>query len=150
MNADSKEDNARFILSGCLPEIEPDFMKQSGLSYSVSPRDMNRFDEIVHPDIRICSVPEQNLSFFDNRSYPVPDRDYRSPLLEEYVNSKNGFKLRVTWGCLSSCSYCAVKKATKNLLSKPLDDIKNEMERGLNSGHVDFFVTGGDVGAYQG
>ncbi|TET89633.1 MAG: radical SAM protein [Methanomassiliicoccales archaeon] len=146
MNA--KRDDAIFILAGCLPEIDPGFLSKQGIDYHVGPRDMSAIDQIIHGKVKLDEIPEQNLSYFDNRSYPVPDRDYRSVVFEDYVRSKNSYKIRVSWGCLSNCSFCVAKKATKSLQSKPFDDVRAEVEEGLENSQDAFFITGGDVGAY--
>ena len=145
---EKKRDNSTFILSGCLPDIEPDFIEDNGITNFFGPTYLENIDTILDEDVKFNLIPEQNISYFDNIEYPVPDLKYRSPVLEEYVNSKNGFKVRVCWGCLNKCSYCAVRKATKRLKSKPLNEIKNEINKGIITGHKKFFFTGGDVGAY--
>jgi len=43
--------------------------------------------------VKIEDIPEQNTSYFVNREYPVPDSEYRSPVLNEYVQSKNAYKV---------------------------------------------------------
>lgn len=145
---EKKRDKSTFILSGCLPDIEPDFIESMGITNFFGPTCLENIDSILEEDVTFNLIPEQNISYFDNIEYPTPDLKYRSPVLEEYVNSKDGFKVRVCWGCLNMCSYCAVKKATKHLKSKPLNEIKNEIDKGIIAGHKKFFYTGGDVGAY--
>ena len=110
---------------------------------------MNEIDFILPSLVSIADIPDPNTSYFDTRVHLEPDREYRSPLLEEYSKAKNGFKIRVDWGCVSNCSFCAIKKATKDLKSKTLQEIEEEMWRGIAAGHREFFFTGGDVGAYE-
>lgn len=143
-----KRDKSTFILSGCLPDIEPDFIEDKGITNFFGPTNLENIDRVLDEDVKFNLIPEQNISYFDNIEYPVPDSKYRSPILEKYVNSKKGFKVRVCWGCLNKCSYCVVRKATKHLKSKPLNEIKNEINKGIIAGHNSFFFTGGDVGAY--
>ena len=143
-----KGNETKFILSGCLPDIHKDFVINNNIKNFAGPRELNKINSFIDNKISFDKIPEQNISFFDNKKYPIPDTEFRSEILQEYVNSKNAYKIRVTWGCLSNCSYCAVKKATKNLQSKPLNEIENEINRGISLGYNDFFITGGDVGAY--
>ncbi len=143
-----KSKDAKFILSGCLTDIHQDFLIDNNIKNFAGPRELSKINSFINHEISIDEIPEQNISFFDNKKYPIPDTEYRSELLKEYVNAKNAYKIRVTWGCLSNCSYCAVKKATKKLKSKPLCEIQKEIDTGLSLGYKDFFITGGDVGAY--
>jgi len=143
-----KRYEAVFILSGCLPDIHQDFVTNNSIKNFAGPRELSKLNTFIKNNIGIDEIPEQNISFFDNKKYPIPDTEFRSELLKEYINSKNAYKIRVTWGCLSNCSYCVVKKATKNLQSKPLGEIEKEIDRGISLGYNDFFITGGDVGAY--
>lgn len=143
-----KRNDAKVIISGCLPDVEEDFLTELEVDFTIGPRDIDDIDMIIHGDKSIEDMPDPNRSFFDDRDYPVPDKDYRSSILKEYVEAKNAFKIRVDWGCLSDCNFCTIKKATKSLKSKSIQEIKNEIEKGLDSGEKKFFITGGDVGAY--
>ena len=145
---EKKSNKSTFILSGCLPDIEPDFLDNNGVTNYFGPTNLEKIDNILDMDVKFNLIPEQNVSYFDNIEYPIPNSKYRSPIIDEYIKSKKGFKIRVCWGCLNKCSYCAVRKATKLLKSKPLDEIDNEIKNGINTGHRIFFITGGDVGAY--
>jgi MiaB/RimO family radical SAM methylthiotransferase len=145
---ENKNENSIFILSGCLPEIEPEFLEQNNIEYAFGPRNLEQVDSILNFNVKIKEIPEQNISFFDNMEYPVPNPEYRSNILEEYVAAKNEYKIRVCWGCKSNCSYCVIKRSTKDLKSKPLEEIKKEMIKGINLGYNKFFFTGGDLGAY--
>jgi MiaB/RimO family radical SAM methylthiotransferase len=51
-------------------------------------------------------------------------------------------------GCLSNCSYCAIKKAKGALESKPLMEIVEDFKQGLAQGHKRFILTADDTGAY--
>jgi len=144
----NKNDKSELIISGCLPKIEPGFLKSHGLNKYAGPRNLKKFDEIIDSEESIKDLPDPNKSYFDGRDYPVPDKDFRSNILKEYVSAKESYKIRVDWGCLSNCSYCAIKEATKSLKSKPLNEIKDEIEHAIDSGENSLFVTGGDVGAY--
>jgi len=58
------------------------------------------------------------------------------------------FIIRVSWGCLGNCSYCAIKKATGSIISKPLDECIKEFKKGLDARHDHIVITADDVGAY--
>lgn len=145
---ENKNEKSIFILSGCLPEIEPEFLEKNNIKYAFGPRKLEQIDNILRFDIKMKDIPEQNISFFDNMDYPVPNPEYRPHILEEYIAAKNEYKIRVCWGCKSNCSYCVIKRSTKDLKSKPLEEIKKEMVKGINLGYNKFFFTGGDLGSY--
>ena len=56
--------------------------------------------------------------------------------------------IRISWGCISNCTYCGIKKAIGPLKSKPIDQCIREFEKGLNDGYKDFMICGDDPGAY--
>jgi len=58
------------------------------------------------------------------------------------------FSLRVAWGCLGKCTYCAVKYAIGPLTSKPLGVLCDEFKKALKKGYKKFCLLGDDVGEY--
>ena len=76
------------------------------------------------------------------------------PVMKAHINpflscNRNGFYyLRISKGCLGSCSYCAKKCSTGNLHSKPLRSIVDEFQAGLASGERSFYLLTEDVGCY--
>lgn len=75
---------------------------------------------------RLCNVFAKNTSF-----------NY-----EPYYNVK------ISDGCLSSCSFCATKAATGSLKSRPADVILKDFERGLAKGYRTFQLVAEDTGCY--
>lgn len=63
-------------------------------------------------------------------------------------DEKTLFQIKTSTGCLSECSYCAIRHATGPLISKSLERITNEFNEGLSKGYKSFFLSGEDVGAY--
>lgn len=143
-----KSESSKIIISGCLPDIEPEYLEEVNIKDCAGPRELAKFDELIDAKISMGLIPEQNVSCFDSVYYDPPNPEFRSDILNEYANAKRFYKIRVSWGCLGKCSYCVTKKAEKNLESKSLDIIKQEYERGYSTGNRNFFITGGDVGAY--
>jgi tRNA A37 methylthiotransferase MiaB len=58
------------------------------------------------------------------------------------------YRIRISWGCNSNCSYCGIKKAIGSHKSKPLDHCIQEFKNGLNKGYQHFALNADDVGAY--
>jgi tRNA A37 methylthiotransferase MiaB len=63
-------------------------------------------------------------------------------------NETTKFYIRTSTGCMSECSYCAIKHVTGPLTSKPLEKIITEFHEGLSKGYKTFYLLGEDVGAY--
>ena len=58
------------------------------------------------------------------------------------------FCIKISTGCLTNCSYCAVRISRGKLKSKPLNKVINEFEEGLSKGFTEFSLIGTDTGSY--
>ena len=58
------------------------------------------------------------------------------------------YRMRISWGCNSNCSYCGIKKAIGAHKSKPMEKVLEEFRNGLNNGHKHFMMNADDIGAY--
>ena len=58
------------------------------------------------------------------------------------------YRMRISWGCNSNCSYCGIRKAIGSHKSKPLDQCIEEFKKGLSEGYKYFMINADDVGAY--
>jgi len=58
------------------------------------------------------------------------------------------YRMRISWGCNSNCSYCGIKKAIGSHKSKPLEKVLEEFRFGLKNGHKHFMMNADDIGAY--
>lgn len=56
--------------------------------------------------------------------------------------------LRVGGGCLGKCTYCAIRFATGELRSKPLEECVRDFANYISRGNRRFFLCAEDVGAY--
>jgi len=75
--------------------------------------------------------------------------DYYNQLCEA-INAFHpySFCIKISTGCLTNCSYCAVKISRGKLRSKPLNKVINEFEEGLTKGFTEFSLIGTDTGSY--
>jgi ribosomal protein S12 methylthiotransferase len=64
------------------------------------------------------------------------------------VNGCSIFNIRIAFGCMEFCSYCAIKHAMGPLSSVPLDKILRTFQEGLLKGYKLFRLVAEDVGAY--
>jgi tRNA A37 methylthiotransferase MiaB len=58
------------------------------------------------------------------------------------------YRMRVSWGCNSNCSYCGIKEAIGPHKSKSIEKIIGEFRQGLNKGYKHFVINADDIGAY--
>jgi MiaB/RimO family radical SAM methylthiotransferase len=58
------------------------------------------------------------------------------------------YRMRISWGCNSNCSYCGIKQAIGPHKSKPLEKVIDEFKTGLKDGHKHFMMNADDIGAY--
>ncbi|MFX0136540.1 MAG: radical SAM protein, partial [Candidatus Hodarchaeota archaeon] len=71
-------------------------------------------------------------------------------IIESNINllGENNYYIKISTGCLSNCSYCAVRRSRGHLLSKSIEDIINEFNIGLGKNYHYFSLLGTDLGAY--
>lgn len=132
---------ARLIVGGCLPSIDSKKLESYRIYSTFSPRNLEVLDSIFGG--KIADIPVPNRSVFDDKI----SCDTKSAR-EEYDCAKNGFKIVIDDGCLLSCSYCAIKKATGRLRSAPLNTIVSQFENGIAQREPTIMLMGGDTGAY--
>ncbi|KYK34012.1 MAG: hypothetical protein AYK22_00835 [Thermoplasmatales archaeon SG8-52-3] len=58
------------------------------------------------------------------------------------------FRMRISWGCNSNCSYCGIKMAIGPHKSKPIEKVLQEFNSGLKEGQKHFMMNADDIGAY--
>ncbi|NUM36396.1 MAG: radical SAM protein [Candidatus Brocadiae bacterium] len=144
-----RQENATFIICGCLTSIHPKRLKEYFPdAILVGTRELEKLDELLSAKISISKIPDPNITLFDKQNSSYDSLREKSMAQQEYEKAKKGFKIRINWGCLGNCSFCVTKYAEKELASKPLELVLKEFHKGLSSGHTSFFFTGGDTGAY--
>ena len=120
------------IVCGCLTKINPNLFDQNGV-IALGPKDLHRFNEIFQPEIRIEDISGGKLNDrFIDRNYGIFDAYY----------------LQICQGCVSSCSYCAIKKAKGQVKSKPLDNVIRELDQAIKDGYSRIMLLGDDCGSY--
>jgi len=56
--------------------------------------------------------------------------------------------IAISYGCLSSCSYCAVKLARGELRSHPVEDIVSQVRKAVGEGSKEIWLTAQDTASY--
>lgn len=140
--AQQMPEDARLVVGGCLPSINPKKLESYKVYATFSPRNLEVLDSIFGG--KIADIPVPNRSVFDDKTCQVEEASPR----REYDFAKDGFKIVIDDGCLLSCSYCAIKKATGRLRSAPLNTIVSQFEKGIAQEEPTIMLMGGDTGAY--
>ncbi len=151
--------NAVIIVSGCLPTV------QIG--------ELNSMAEDVHlirnrsdlADTLSCIINNKAATLTSQRTQSCPDttikakKSYKIKYKNELNNNMNlppltSFEgqtrafLKIQDGCDGYCTYCIVPKTRPFVRSKPADEVLNEAQALVESGHREIVVTGIFLGAY--
>jgi len=151
--------NAVIIVSGCLPTV------QIG--------ELSAMDEDVHlirnrsylADTLSCIVNNKAATLTSQRTQSCPDttikakKSYKIKYKKELNNNMNlppltSFEgqtrafLKIQDGCDGYCTYCIVPKTRPFVRSKPAEEVLNEAQALVKSGHREIVVTGIFLGAY--
>jgi len=54
----------------------------------------------------------------------------------------------ISQGCINNCSYCAIKKVKGRLISRPIENIIDEIRIGVRSGHKHIKLIADDCSCY--
>jgi len=163
----------KLIVVGCLPAIAPERFKEEAHCESIVAKELYKIDTFF-PDFKIkfSSIPDVNdypdVSFFSIISkikYKL-SRYFTGKYPFQYIKNEistalnwNNFGrfidkntktcyLRISEGCLGSCSYCSIRKAIGRLKSKPLKVCLNEYKKLLDEKYRNFIFAADDTGAY--
>ncbi|MBD3216056.1 MAG: radical SAM protein [Candidatus Lokiarchaeota archaeon] len=148
INKERKE-QSKFIIGGCLPSINPLRLKNIENIGILPLRETERIDNIIKSQVKYQEIPDPNITQFENRFHNGKKINiHYSKYREEYEKAKRGYKIRLNYGCLGNCSYCVTRFATKELKSKPVNDVIKEFKGAISKNIDTIFFTGGDSGAY--
>ncbi len=159
----SRQNNgSRLIVCGCLPRINPDSIRLVD-DISVGSDDINALAALIDaaepPGFTVSNVlpPYYGVprsvgwKIKDTMSNPVQyfvNRQYRKYYRAIDLESPNTHYIKVSTGCLSSCSYCGIRLSRGTLRSKPVEKVVEEFKAGLEQRYTKFGLIGTDVGCY--
>jgi len=149
--------NTKVFVLGCLPSINPSLIRKDLIQ--IPTKDIgqldNHFSDLIvkwddvedskHlwtaslPQRLNTSNPIQKLSLIQKETFPY--------IINRLRNTIKGH-IRVSWGCVSNCSYCGIRLAIGQLKSKPLEKVVGEYVELLKSGIRKFVILGDNAGAY--
>lgn len=163
--------SGELVVVGCLPEIETYKLKRIFNGRTISTKDLNNIDDYFpNNTIKFKDISDADVILDDMTPILINKGEKRLPLISKtylhfqkniiknllnrhlllylYPYEMNNYHVRISWGCLGNCTYCAIQKAIGRLKSKPIDECVNDFSVGLNKGFKDFIITADDVGAY--
>jgi MiaB/RimO family radical SAM methylthiotransferase len=149
-----KKKDARLIVWGCLPKINPEALKQEYNDITFGEREIEVLNEIVG-----AVKPIQEISANYVQSTFKPPRKGAQVLFGKILDSveerfevtkvgSSMFLIKVATGCLGRCTFCAVRRSRGAVRSKSVTRIMNEFSEGLASGSQHFGLLATDLGAY--
>ena len=159
-----KNPSTEFVVWGCLPKINESCVREIYQGITFGSDDLARLDEIFAFEKKAEKIYANFLiprfNYGKEDEYPKNSRDRGilvNPLkfMKKYsvaqvinVYGPDIFPIKVSTGCLNTCSYCGIKLSRGNVKSKSIDRIIKEVEKGLKKNYKEFGFIGSDVGAY--
>jgi len=158
-----KKKGAELVVCGCLPDILPGRLKQVFNGRVFGPRKIEQLYSILGVDKPLLPASQNTIfsacigdlnypnkiknffGFLKKHNFPLPhylERRFSG------IEDPDMFYIRAGIGCLGNCSYCGIKKAKGDLISKPAEEIIKEFEAGLSLGYKRFVLSGDDLGCY--
>jgi MiaB/RimO family radical SAM methylthiotransferase len=161
-----KRKDAKLVVWGCLPKINPKSLKEIYEGPIIGPKDMEFFEsllektEVAINDVSANAVIRKETSGIDvapKMAYdPVIDilRNINKRLdkirlpRRKWLFDSNSFFIRISEGCTGNCTYCSEKPAWGGVKSRSVEKIVEEFKLGLRKGYTRFFLASADVGSY--
>jgi threonylcarbamoyladenosine tRNA methylthiotransferase CDKAL1 len=167
-----KKPSTELIVCGCLPKINNHRLREVYQNITFGSDEIERFSEafnIKRNSENIYAnylVSQYNSGYKNGRRIPNLKKIFCMKALkrklyfyryksyfEETRNAINVFRpysfcIKISTGCLTNCSYCAVKVSRGKLKSKPLNKVIHEFKEGIAKGFTEFSLIGTDTGSY--
>ena len=131
--------NKPIVISGCLPKINFEAVKNAVPNYSVT-IDPFSISQIVEA-ARAAERGEKWKRYFSDRPAIKPALPHLR--LNRFIEI-----VEVAEGCAGVCAYCCVRFARGKLQSYPQDLILNRIRNAIQNGVMEIWLTGQDIAAY--
>jgi len=162
-----KSHNSKVFITGCLLKINPKSIERFNGTTILKRKELCNLDSVINSKVSFKEITD--ASIIGNIPYLYDDsllRKFKDNFLLDPVFFSEGlraikkisknfsffdsevYNLLISRGCLSNCTYCAVKLAQGELCSKPSNEIVKEFQKAIDKGHNRFVLIGADVGCY--
>ncbi len=143
-----------------------DFDKNPEKMDELFPKNKIKFQDINDANIAFKNVNEdkpktalkqtfKNMQLVGNFNLKIKDHIFKNLLGENSffyflfsLINKPMYRVRISWGCNSNCTYCGIKKAIGVHKSKSVEQSIEEFKKGVNIGYKFFALNADDIGAY--
>ncbi|MCG3215097.1 MAG: tRNA (N(6)-L-threonylcarbamoyladenosine(37)-C(2))-methylthiotransferase [Candidatus Heimdallarchaeota archaeon] len=126
--------DADIIVTGCLPKINPDRIKQTCPDAILTP-----------PNIGKSILKYLPLQLINGEAYQMARLPEKPVFLP---NQPLTSIVPISQGCLGSCTYCTVKYARGWLTSYPIDMVVNYTKKAIEMGAKELYITAQDTAVY--
>jgi MiaB/RimO family radical SAM methylthiotransferase len=121
-----KSREATILVGGCLPSINKEALRKEFTGFVFSPRTLHRLDDQFNASVSIEAIP---------------------PVLAP-ASDPTMATIRVSTGCMSRCSYCAIPFANGRTRSRRPEHVVDDIRRCQESGQRAVRLVSEDIGAY--
>lgn len=145
--------DAKFLVWGCLPRIDPNLLKAYYVGETFDEYNMNLLNNIVNPTYSFDETFSNHL----NPVYEIQPHGFKDVINKILFSIQSRFSIspneqvftiKVSSGCLGNCSFCAVRKSRGVLKSKEIEKVVEEFKKGIQQGYQLFSLLGTDLGSY--
>jgi len=148
-----KRPDAKFIVWGCLPKIDPQALRAEYEGVTFGEREvtiLNKILEAKKPIEEITANYEKPVLHFGRSGFLNCIGRILESAEKRFDIGRNSsvFLIKVSTGCLGNCSFCAVRISRGLICSKSIDSILSEFRKGLKMGFQRFGLLGTDLGYY--
>ena len=163
--------NGKLVVTGCLCGLKDKILKEKYDAIPIKSKDICEFDKLIHAEKKLNSIHTPLIvdEYVDRalHAFCLFDRCQGNfPQLTEFVDKtlirlsnprrfrsffERNYKMPrvvIAYGCEGDCSYCAIRYSCGSLVSRPSDEILQDVERSLKKGYRFVNLIAGDVGSY--
>lgn len=136
-----KNPNAVIVLTGCMPQAYPEDAKALLQA------------DIVIGNKNNTDLPEILEDFFRDKQRKVITKEHKtgdrfSVCSISSFDERTRAYVKIQDGCNRFCSYCIIPVSRGRVRSKPLNDLKNELESLAKAGYKEIVLVGINLSAY--
>lgn len=128
--------SAKIIVAGCYPQLNPSDPNKYGADLSIGNKEKKEIEKYIDQ----IGVLVKSAYWTDDSQLEVVNSGYSS-MKRAYVKIEDG--------CDRACTYCAIRfaRGTK-IRSKPIELVKEEVQKLLDRGYKEVVITGINLGRY--
>ncbi|MHA1399658.1 MAG: tRNA (N(6)-L-threonylcarbamoyladenosine(37)-C(2))-methylthiotransferase [Candidatus Heimdallarchaeaceae archaeon] len=128
------ETDADVIVTGCLPKINPDRIKNACPDAILTPPNIGK-SILKYIPIQTTNGEIYQMAKLPENPVFLPGKPLTSVI-------------PISQGCLGSCTYCSVKYARGWLISYPIDDLIEYAKRAIDLGAKELYLSSSDTAVY--